>query len=761
MWKLKAKKGFTLVEALVVVAIIGILGAIIFMSVVDYLRSTTKLEYDGYAKSIFVAAQNHLTMAEHEGYLGRKYFGIEESSDNGIYRFVVQSGVDEDWKKNANYKEDGSVLDLILPYGSVDETVRAGSYIIRYQKEPAQVLDVFFWNEEGRYSYSYTANDYTTNLLPNASDSDKLRDYNDGSIIGYYGGADANAARGEKLTAPKLQLFNAERLYVLVDDPNPGVTGAQLKLTVRGLSSGKIKEFVLNKNSTVSYWDADLGQFRIVLDDVTDTKAHFRNVCDTLTPGENIRVEAVAYNDTAFTNVAFSAAQTTNSLFGEVSLSDDVDESLGLESSELEAINVTNMRHLENLDPDISGLTIDAFNEGISVKQTTDLNWSDFTMAIDSADPGAVSVYTYSGTVGSNVSGCYEPISPDYTMSYDGQNHTIRELKIDSKTYAGIFGNPSKAVSISNLRLEDCAVSGKTAGTLAGSLQGGSVTNVLVCQSKDPDAAVGVEATEGYAGGLIGEVSGTSIEGCATAAYVSCSSTNSSHGAGGLVGSAKNSEIVGSYSAGFTVAGAYDDTESSFTVHATAGSAGGLVGDAQGTKVKYCYSTCSVYGNLVGGFVGTSDSSIQDCYCTGLVMTPGYEGDVNPYVRGAFAGNLSGDAAGYTDNHYFSIISGASAVGNGVYGGIVAFDATTASYQAFVSGKSVAQPASPYDDTLVAYYQGKYNLRTVAQLGYVPGDEYESEEGETVSEELYVIRHYGDWPAPEIMVINTKTGDQP
>lgn len=767
MWKLRAKKGFTLVEALVVVAIIGILGTVIVLSVVDYLRSTTKLEYDGYAKSIFVAAQNHLTMAEHEGYLGRKYFGVNESSDKGIYRFVLQKGVDEDLKKNTEYKEEDSVFDLILPYGSVDETVRSGSYIIRYQKEPAQVLDVFFWSEDGRYAYSYTANDYTNNLFPNRSDGDALRNYGDGAIIGYYGGLDANAARGEKLNAPKLQLFNEDRLYVLVDDPNGGTTGAKLKLTVRGLSSGKVKEFMLSKSETENYWDDSIGQFRVVLDDVTEINSHFFSVCDELIPGENIKVEAVAYNDSVFTNVAFSAAQTTNSLFGDVTLSDDPDESSGLESSGLKSVGITSIRHLENLDPNISNLmmTIDTADDGLSVTQTSDLNWNEFTRTINSSEPDSVCVYNIYSEYGSNETGCFEPISPNYPLSYDGKNHIIRDLKINAKTYGGLFGAPTSTVSVSNLRMEDCAVSGHIAGTLAGSLEGGMVTNVLVCQSKDADAAVGVEATAGYAGGLIGEVYGTTVEGSATAVYVSCSSDNSDHGAGGLVGSANEALILGSYSAGFTVAGAYDDAETSFTVHADAGSAGGLIGDALNTTVNYCYSTCSAYGKLAGGLVGTFEGSIQDSYCTGLVMTPVFEGEgANPYVRGAFAGKLTGDGASYTNNHYFSIISGGSAVSNGVYGGIVAFDATTASYQAFVSGKSEAQPASPYDDTLVAYYQGKYNLRTVAQLGYeVSTESYsvDSEEGDTVTVEQYVSRHYGDWPAPEIMVINTKTGEEP
>ena len=52
------------------VAIIGILAAVSFISAINYLRSMTVLKVDGIAKEIFVAAQNHLTMAESQGFSG-------------------------------------------------------------------------------------------------------------------------------------------------------------------------------------------------------------------------------------------------------------------------------------------------------------------------------------------------------------------------------------------------------------------------------------------------------------------------------------------------------------------------------------------------------------------------------------------------------------------------------------------------------------------------------------------------------------------
>ena len=63
----KFRKGFTLAETIAVVAIIAILVAIGVVAAVKYRRGLHQLEMDGTAKEIFVAAQNHLTMAESQG----------------------------------------------------------------------------------------------------------------------------------------------------------------------------------------------------------------------------------------------------------------------------------------------------------------------------------------------------------------------------------------------------------------------------------------------------------------------------------------------------------------------------------------------------------------------------------------------------------------------------------------------------------------------------------------------------------------------
>ena len=85
-------RGMTMGEMLVVVAIICILFGVGFISVINHQRTLAQTERDGIAKEIFVAAQNHLTMAKGEGYLGEDKFGYAESGNDRVYYYVVNDG---------------------------------------------------------------------------------------------------------------------------------------------------------------------------------------------------------------------------------------------------------------------------------------------------------------------------------------------------------------------------------------------------------------------------------------------------------------------------------------------------------------------------------------------------------------------------------------------------------------------------------------------------------------------------------------------
>lgn len=736
MRNMRAKKGFTLAEVLIVVAIIAVLGALVVIAVFNYLRSMTKLEYDGYAKSIFVAAQNHLTMAEHEGYLGRTDFGTAETpvagndpatpstATEGVYYFTVYSQGD-------SLADSDSILGLILPFGSVDETVRAGQYIIRYHKDTAQVMDVFYWSDTGRFKHSY-GNEYF-DFLSKRDDKSKLRTYDsDKSVIGYYGGVDAAdlASTGEKLEAPLIVLTNAEKLTVTVTDPNAGNANAKLKLVIKGLSSQHTREIELDE--ALANVSLEGSVYTVTLDDITTAGMHFyelfcssANSSENLIPGEDITVYAVAYNDTELTNVAYSSEQTSNSLFASINDAKDT-------------ASIANFRHLENLDKAVSRLGENASTELDITKaeQTADLDWTEFLTAVQGSGGTTPSVVPLAGSP--TAPGAYYPVDAAYGLSYDGKGFSIQKVTANSSTNAGLFGCLNSG-SVANLKLVDFSITGAdNAGALAGLVRGGAkVENVLAIHSSGNSAAKIVSAG-GNAGGLIGHIADTATTVKASAAALLVEGGGN---AGGLIGLAESGTVTGCYAGGHTEGGDYNTA--SFNVSSAGGNAGGLIGSSAAT-VNYCYSTCSASGATAGGFVGTeSGGSISNSYCTGLV---------GGTAKGAFAGKIT--AGTNSNDQYFSIINwGLDAVGSGSAANLSAFDETTESYRSFVGivtaegenqGRysNARQSASPYDGTLVGYYQGLFNLKTVAQLGAA------------VASTDFVNTHYGDWPAPEIFFVN-------
>ena len=78
---------------------------------------------------------------------------------------------------------------------------------------------------------------------------------------------------------------------------------------------------------------------------------------------------------------------------------------------------------------------------------------------------------------------------------------------------------------------------------------------------------------------------------------------------------------------------------------------------------------------------------------------------------------------------------------------ISSIDASAQTYDTF---SPATMTAVPYDDTLHEFYNGKYNFKSIVDLAGV---------GATDPEKNYFVcqRHYGDWPAPEIFVINKRS----
>ena len=770
--KYKKNKGFTLAEMLIAVAIIGVLMAVSFIAVQNYQRSLHQLEYDGIAKEIFIAAQNHLTMADSQGLVGQRSnsgtgpvtttarkSGGESTIVTSVYYYCIPT---------ANPNDDVSVLNLMLPTFSIDETVRAGSYFILYQKSSATVLDVFFSPSTGRYHHDYNTDSFETLMgLRGEERGNKMarRDYgNDHSILGWYGG-------GEGLDRvwfdmPSLRVENEEKLKVIVTNPGSNLKDGvkdklDLKLTVTGKTSEKTKSIMILKNGAVtvdysSFNIVDLSEdkkteFEIVLDDITkpDGTSHFAELFSELYPGEDLEISVEASSSSALSNIAKFGPKTTNSLFADPDDGSDVVNGI---------MGIRNIRHLENLDGSVSDYDpskIKTASAKPKAVQLENLSWTDFQSKINGSTSSAVGVnYGAENTIVGG-KGYFYPISPNYALDYEGKNneivHKIQNVDINFTGNAGLFGTLEATSSVKNLELIDFSVIGTTnAGALIGSASNIQIENVLAHHSNIANAYNKVSvSSSGNTGGLIGEMSGGTVEKCGAALVVS-GSTN----AGGLIGKSSGGNVTACYSGGHTISGVPSGAKAKYdgghggiypvrydttTYNVTGGTtAGGLIGNAGSTTVSSSYSTCSVSGTTAGGFVGTG-GSMSNCYCTGLVSGT---------TVGAFTGAASASATGC---QYFEIINERKDTATGGYtylgptsgtgaSGITALDADANAYNLF-SGSGWSS-AESYDAMLRTYYQNKYNLKTVVQLGA------------SVSNSDFVATHYGDWPAPEEFVFN-------
>lgn len=839
----KNNKGFTFATLLLVLAIFALLGTFSFVYMDSHRRSATSRELDDIAREIFIAAQNHLTMAE-----GQNFYGLSEDERGqkedggstelaGAYYYIVSA-------EEGPGKSETDIWDILLPDYALDDTTRSnGTYLIRYRMEPAQILDVFYAERGGPYGRkSIIDGELSLQQLLDGYRGEAGREQRsnaNGTIIGWFGVEAAKASeltKGAPLEAPSIEVVNAERLEVYISDPNasggnPANAKETLKLLIRGETS-KCELPLLVKAPDNGFGDfndfgalngigaAALGTqppvFHIVLDDVTEQSSsggtysvsgQFYRFCNLsggasakrLLPGENITISAVAYNNSELTNIAFSGEYKTNSLFAE--------------RANDGTVTITNFRHLENLDPGVSGVGTCASTEKVNevsvtvelsitgAVQTGDLEWADKEhgnaflwkirelkaedrgVTVDPEHPEDVFVYRQVNKPNEkSMANCYLPVSPVYSygtfLTYNGAINqkgdasVIRGVTIDTELPAGLFGTLS-GTTVSNLELVNFSVtsSDDSAGALAGVMKDGAKAVGVLARHEENLAAgkltQNMVSGKTAAGGLVGELGGgCTVSQCAAALLV----RSSAGAAGGLIGTCAGT-VAQSYSGGHTQNGAYALREVregggygekelpetgiayiSRNVASGTAAAGGLIGSMTGGSVTDCYSTCSVSGKTAAGGLlgGALDGEVKNCYCTGRVSI------ADGGAEGAFAGSAAA-AVRFTGCGYFGIVNRRDA--SGVYAELKAAGGADKANIAAMDAASILNTSTekwttnyndwfrhtaeavPYDTALKGT---PYSLKTVSQLANLTGNSLPD----------WVKRHYGDWPVPELTVVN-------
>ena len=666
------RRGFTLAEVLIVVAILIVLAGVSVVGVVRYQRSLKQLELDGIAKEIFVAAQNHLTVAESQGYLEKSKPGItsslSEDADKEIYYFVV--GVQENDADSGSYispdAASDAILSLMLPFASVDETVRlGGSYVIRYQKDPGLVLDVFYAEKDGqRFGHTYESDEYddlmTTYYGPGKKGDRQSSEWNK-AVLGWYGGAEAaSLPKGADLKQPTVKIHNEDVLWVEVTNPNvpsvdPDYVKTGLKLVVTGQTSNASKEILLvysDGNDTQGlapevYPETSIFQITgsvsamtLVLDDITRKNVgenrHFASLFSGsgLIPGEEIEVYALAYNNFAIADSknARSKSDFSNSLF-------DYDN-----DGKVQTDQIRYFRHLENLDGSISGFNISTLvdkeiekvstydsTKKVEATQIRNLTWTDFPECSDTgitSKTGTQITYTDGGPATTDM--YFAPVNPDYKLLYNGQSQRIISVQIKHNGNAGLFGsiNDSEIKNL-DLRLFDVTSTSATghAGALAGWAENATVYNVLAFNKLgETTGLVGASAAAPKRGGGFDRLPILFTSG---------------------VSQLFDDIIPAAPKAG----GSGESVERG--IHAASGNAGGLIGGLKNSTVEFGAAALLVTssGGDAGGLIGSASGevSIRGSYSGGHTYDGQYKKEDNDYlniVAGGSSGGLIGSASG-------------------------------------------------------------------------------------------------------------------
>ena len=222
-----------------------------------------------------------------------------------------------------------------------------------------------------------------------------------------------------------------------------------------------------------------------------------------------------------------------------------------------------------------------------------------------------------------------------FNGTFDGQGHTITNLKISGVNYAGLFGYLGSESSVKNLGIIGSSISGSSyAGGIAGHNNGGTISN---CYN------TGDIISTGNAGGIAGNNSGT-ISNCYNTRDVKATFSSSYDiYAGGIAGQNYSGSISNCYNTGNVEATSSSSHTSVYT--------GGIAGyNYNGSTISNCYSTGITYVNsetssvYAGGIAGNNNGTISNCYNTGKVTA--YDSS------DAYAGGIAGEGYGTISNCY-------------------------------------------------------------------------------------------------------------
>ena len=584
----KKRGGFTMVELLLVVAILVVLFALAVGGLVQMKKNLRQKELDAKAEIIYAAAQNRMAELRAAGYgstltdetRARKMADIPtdaviDTVTRPAFYYVI----------SADKGVKTALADDILPETNVDPELWSHHWLIEYNGDTGLVYAVFY-SETGEISTDETVRGDL-----------RLRDKRlaGGAKVGYYGG-DITLGGKSYTLVPDLSIVNEEELVVKMSCVSPNVgdglyPSLRFSLTLTDKLTGAKVEIPSNQIS-VTTEGKDLYKAELILDSLEyGERRRFSTLFPSLTPGNNIDVVLTVTADSRNVLPKTLDPVETSSLFA----TENYQKNLLGQVANANKANIAYRRHLQNLDTTTSHVKKE-ITDAYLVKEL------DFRK---STGETAGSFYSFKPIT--NVS-----LKTFSGKDQKGQTHTIKNLYLNAPGDGGSTGlfDTFYGTSISDVILTNTRASGTAEGT--GALIGKAVgknTKLTGCQVYLTDSLIGkFTAQEDVTRYLRGDF------------------------VGGLVG------IVDT-NAGLTVEHSFAAT----TARADRG-AGGAVGLVRPSgKIAFTgsYTDCYLRGERTGGVVGWMPSGAsleaQDFYTAGYQYASAFSAGVVPGTEGKVA----------------------------------------------------------------------------------------------------------------------------
>lgn len=656
------QKGFTVGELLITMAIMMILSAFGGVAVNHYQSGLHLMERDSIAKSLFMTAQNQLTirMVSGEWQAAHGAGGATLGLGDGEDRALGDDGDGEDDGGSGDGGDFSTIIytnggvsdgekndwELLLPPGSIDDHVRtACSYQITYNPTTGQIIEVFFGGEMGLESGDIDQLKKEKDWhLPDTRKNFKLGKM----IIGYYGALSGTGESGtpggestveplkpsEPLKPLEITVNNGVILMVTIKNPNPG-NSTKIRLILEGKESKKTVTKELSKPSTDD-WYAYSGDDTciVALDNIVKSGCCFADLFgnrgralegtdEGLIPGEDVIIsaEVAPTYGGALSSSVKTVYGVVNSLFGEkrqvlTSTASDADVS-GC------TVMIDNFRHLQNLSSAVSGVSYGGTPAIQKAELTKDLNLYGFFG--ENISQLNFTVYGKGGVqLASNGLYSISGDSDGFLKEFRGKGHLIKNVILtlhrdNSDSYSGLFGYVTGDLKVTDLVLEEITSKGAAhAGILAGKVEGKLEVSGLEIANSSAEGSV-------IAGGVAAEANMADVK------KVILQSNHITAGTGGTAGG-----VVGKLTGGEEVDGKLTGGNLSQIVISKVDvsaekTAGGLVGEAgktiEATDISLVNSPIEVTAGAdgtAGGMIGAvSGGKLTLTHCSAYLEPDG------------------------------------------------------------------------------------------------------------------------------------------